>query len=161
MLRRPSAVAALSAALLLVPGAGAQNAPATQAPSPLETPRLTNGGGFLQRYKPRELPPVNLANTNRMDALMRGGIIYLSLQDAIALSLENNLDIEVQRYGPLLADANVLRAQAGGFAREVLPPASRVDLPARPANRLPARRPGFRAVPPPRRVAFRAPAAPC
>ena len=38
------------------------------------------------------------------------------MQDAIALALENNLDIEVQRYDSQIADANLLHAQAGGFA---------------------------------------------
>src|SRR5581483_10304214 len=38
---------------------------------------------------------------------------------AIALALENNIDIEIQRYGPQIADANVLLAEAGGFARGV------------------------------------------
>ena len=35
-----------------------------------------------------------------MEALLRAGRLYLSLQDAVALALENNLDIELQRYGP-------------------------------------------------------------
>ena len=41
------------------------------------------------------------------------------MQDAIALALENNLDIEIQRYGPQIADTQVLRAKAGGFAQGV------------------------------------------
>ncbi len=41
------------------------------------------------------------------------------MQDTIALALENNLDIAIQRYGPQLADAALLSAQAGGFARGV------------------------------------------
>lgn len=43
----------------------------------------------------------------------------LSLQDAIALALENNLDIAVQRYGTQIADASILRSKAGGFLRGV------------------------------------------
>jgi outer membrane protein TolC len=70
-------------------------------------------------YRPRDIAPVNLGNSGRLDALLRAGRLYLSLQDAIALALENNLDIEIQRYGPQLADASVQRAQAGGFARGV------------------------------------------
>ncbi|HEV3330564.1 MAG TPA: TolC family protein [Bryobacteraceae bacterium] len=50
---------------------------------------------------------------------MRAGTIYLSLQDAIALALENNLDIEVQRYDSQIADAGLLHAQSGGFASPV------------------------------------------
>ncbi len=44
-----------------------------------------------------------LANTPRLESLVRGGNLYLSVQDVIALVLENNLDIEIQRYGPWLA----------------------------------------------------------
>jgi len=44
------------------------------------------------------VPPVNVSNTSRIDALLRAGNLYLSLSDAIALALENNLDVEIQRY---------------------------------------------------------------
>ena len=46
-------------------------------------------------YRPRHLGEPNLANSARIDAVMRGGKIYLSLNDAIALALENNLDIAI------------------------------------------------------------------
>jgi len=45
--------------------------------------------------------------------------LYLSAQDVIALALENNLDIEIQRYGPLLTKEVSLRAQGGGLLRDV------------------------------------------
>ena len=76
---------------------------------------------FLSRvtnpYRPREVGPVNLSNSNRLERLVRAGILYLSLQDTIALALENNLDIELQRYGAQIADASLLRAKAGGLLR--------------------------------------------
>ena len=50
---------------------------------------------------------------------MRAGIIYLSLRDAIALALENNLDIETARFNPRLSDANLLRVSAGQLLRNV------------------------------------------
>ncbi len=50
---------------------------------------------------------------------MRAGNLYLSAQDVIALALENNLDIEIQRYGPLLTREVTLRAQGGGLLRSV------------------------------------------
>ncbi len=50
---------------------------------------------------------------------MRAGNLYLSAQDAVALAIENNLDVEVQRYGPLLAQEVLKRAQAGGALRSV------------------------------------------
>ena len=55
----------------------------------------------------------------RLDKLMRAGNIYLSLRDAIALALENNLDLESARYNPKLAEANLLRAKAGALLRNV------------------------------------------
>jgi outer membrane protein TolC len=64
-------------------------------------------------YEPKEMPPVNVSSTQRLVSLLRGGKLYLSLQDAIALALENNIDIEVERYLYPLAEADLLRAQAG------------------------------------------------
>jgi outer membrane protein len=64
-------------------------------------------------YTARHLPPPNLANTPRMDSLMHDGKLYLSVDDAIALALENNLDIAIARYNLNIADTDVLRAQAG------------------------------------------------
>lgn len=64
-------------------------------------------------YIPRRLPPPNLANTPRIDTLMRDGKLYLSLNDALALALENNLDISIARYNLNIADTDVLRAKAG------------------------------------------------
>jgi outer membrane protein TolC len=70
-------------------------------------------------YTPRQVPPINTTNTNRIEQLLRAGNLYLSLQDTIALALENNLDIAIQRYNPQIADANVMLAEAGGIARGV------------------------------------------
>jgi len=76
--------------------------------------RESRGNPLLAPYRAREEAPVNLANSNRLEALLKAGQLYLSLQDAIALALENNLDIELQRYGPRIAKADLLRARAGG-----------------------------------------------
>ncbi len=67
----------------------------------------------LGPYTPRQLPPPNLANTPRIDDLMHEGKLYLSINNAIALALENNLDLAIQRYNLNIADTDVLRAQAG------------------------------------------------
>src|SRR6202162_2986816 len=64
-------------------------------------------------YTARHLSAPNLANTARIDALMHDGKLYLSLNDAIALALENNLDIAIARYNLNIADTDVLRARAG------------------------------------------------
>src|SRR5712691_7726259 len=97
--------------LLIIPPIGAQTAGVV----------TEQQQGFLSRitspYRRREVAPVNLANSGRLEALLRAGRLYLSLQDTIALALENNLDIELQRYGAQVADAGILRAQAGGLLR--------------------------------------------
>jgi len=73
----------------------------------------------LVPYKPKQVPPISLTNSSRLDALMRAGDLYLSIRDAIALTLENNLDLDLQRYGEQIAENNLLHAQAGGFASPV------------------------------------------
>jgi len=70
-------------------------------------------------YQPRSVPPINLANTSRIGSLTRNGNLYLTSRDVVALALENNIDIEVQRYGPLLAREVLRRAQGGGALRSV------------------------------------------
>jgi len=67
----------------------------------------------LAPYKPRYLPPPNLNNTPRIEQIMQNGKILLSIDDAVALALENNLDIGIARYNLNIADTDVLRAKAG------------------------------------------------
>jgi outer membrane protein len=64
-------------------------------------------------YKPEEVPPPNLANTPRIDQLVRDGKLYLSMDDAVALALENNLDIAIARYNMGIADTEILRSKGG------------------------------------------------
>src|ERR1039458_7315815 len=110
------AVAVVLCALLAVPGV----APVAQAQSAIRIYPAQGPGGFLTRpYRVRYVPPVNLANTPRIDSLIRAGNLYLSAQDVVALVLENNIDIEVQRYGPLLQREVLRRAEAGGLLRNV------------------------------------------
>jgi outer membrane protein len=68
---------------------------------------------FWKSYEPQEVPQPNLANTPRIDSLMHDGKIYLSIDDAVALTLENNLDIYIARYNLNIADTDYLRAKAG------------------------------------------------
>jgi outer membrane protein len=74
---------------------------------------------LLRPYLPSSVPPVRLINSSRLHELIRGGKLYLTVQDAIAVAIENNLDLEVDRYGPLSAEWNLKRAQAGGPLRGV------------------------------------------
>ena len=70
-------------------------------------------------YTARHIGPPNLANTARIDQLMHDGKLYLSLNDAIALALENNLDIAIARYNLNIADTDLLRARAGAHRSSV------------------------------------------
>jgi outer membrane protein TolC len=76
-------------------------------------------GWLTHPYRQRYVPPINLTNSDRLEALVRAGNLYLSAQDVIALALENNLDIEIQRYGPLLNKEVTRRAEGGGLLRAV------------------------------------------
>jgi len=69
---------------------------------------------LLQPYSPQQIPETNLANSPRIDSLMHDGKVHLSIDDAIALALENNLDLEIARYNLNIADADLLRAKSGG-----------------------------------------------
>jgi outer membrane protein len=99
-------------------------APSTQAtPAPAAPPQpvllkdySTPRSAFphvLQPYMPQELAEPNLGNSPRIDALMRDGKVYLSIDDAIALALENNLDLDIARYNLNIAQADLLRAKSG------------------------------------------------
>ena len=68
-------------------------------------------------FEKRIIAPAKLSNSPRLEQLVRAGNLYLSAQDVIALALENNLDIAVQRYGPYLSREVLRRAEAGGLLR--------------------------------------------
>jgi len=69
---------------------------------------------FLRPYQSQDLPQSNFGNSPRIDSLLHDGRIYLSIDDAVALALENNLDLEISRYNLNIADADLLRAKSGG-----------------------------------------------
>jgi len=66
-------------------------------------------------FRTQFVNPGTLSNSPRLEQLIQSGKLNLSLQDAIALALENSMDIVVQRYNPWMADAGILRTKAGGF----------------------------------------------
>lgn len=71
---------------------------------------------FLAPYEGRTLPPPSLSNSPRINQLIHDGKLMLSLNDAIALALENNLDLAIARYNLDIADTDVLRTKAGAQA---------------------------------------------
>lgn len=68
-------------------------------------------------YKEMSLPNPVLVNSPRLKSLIHDGKLELSLADALALTLENNLDIVVQRYVVPFAQTDVLRTKSGQAGR--------------------------------------------
>jgi outer membrane protein len=64
-------------------------------------------------YTSRQAASPNLANTPRIGQLLRDGKLYISINDAVALALENNLDLAIARYNLNIADTDIWRAKAG------------------------------------------------
>ena len=87
-----------------------------RTPSNLAMPHSNNP---IKAYAPSTVAKPDLANSNRLQQLIRDGKLYISLQDAIDLALENNLDLAIARYNLPIADTDILRTKAGGFFRGV------------------------------------------
>lgn len=87
--------------------------PLALAQAPIEPVRPA-GSVVYRPYLPATVPPISLANSGRLATLIRAGKLYLTAQDAIALALENNIDVAVARYTPFDLEWRVERAQAGG-----------------------------------------------
>ena len=125
----------LLAAVLIGSLAGAPLAP-VQAQDPAAKPQTAAQGGvpislgvskydysrppsafpnIINPYRMQAVAPGVLANSPRLEQLIHNGKLELSLQDAIALALENSMDIVVQRYSPWIADVSLLKTRAGGF----------------------------------------------
>ena len=133
--RRVVLTAALAAGFTCVRSLQAQEAPSAPAPQqPTSTAPAARGETFggidytkgssllhnpIAQYKAKHVPEPNLSNSPRVDQLMRDGRIMLSMSDAIALALENNLDLAIARYNLPIADTDILRAKAGQGLRGV------------------------------------------
>jgi outer membrane protein len=72
---------------------------------------------IIAPYKPTTVPEPVLINSPRIEQMIQDGKLRISLQDAIDLALQNNLDIAIQSYAPWLAEANILRTMGGGASR--------------------------------------------
>ncbi|MGB6430386.1 MAG: TolC family protein, partial [Candidatus Acidiferrales bacterium] len=119
------------------PGAPVAAPPAapepTQPPAPIPDrtylearPDFTHGRSafpdLFGPYMPRQVDEPKLTNSQQLVQMIQDGKIELSLQDCIALALENNLDIAIQRYNPWIAETQVLAAKGGRtFAMGDLP----------------------------------------
>jgi outer membrane protein TolC len=134
-IRRSAKSALLGTLVMAASAVAAQDAPATPAPqSPATTAQAARGETFgnydfnkgqgllpnpLRQYKSHHVPAPNVSNSPRIDSILRDGNIYLSISDAIALALENNLDLAIARYNLPIADTDILRAKAGSGLRGV------------------------------------------
>jgi outer membrane protein len=122
LLAFPAAAQQSNTALSLQPGAaqagGQPGAPVSNAPLPQPThvdyskpaPLLPNP---FARYIPRDVPLPSFTNAPRIEQLIQNGKLLLSLNDAIAIALADNLDIAVARYNLPIADTDILRTKAG------------------------------------------------
>ncbi len=132
--RLHSALRPVIAILLVISAAAAQETPASTQTQPnaaampaapqsaTSTPRYLSTDytkprsqfpNVIAPYKPATIPPPNLSNSSRIDSLIQNGKIMLSINDAVALALENNLDLVLARYNLNIADTDILRAKAG------------------------------------------------
>nr|WP_183792074.1 TolC family protein [Edaphobacter lichenicola] len=69
-------------------------------------------------YTAIQVPTFQMGNTT-LGSLLRDGKIYLSLADAVTLTLQNNYDIAIARVNLDIADTDLLRARAGSALRGV------------------------------------------
>jgi outer membrane protein len=81
----------------------------------------SNSSGFFPDifhiYQEKSVPEFRLENSPRIENLIQGGSLNLTLSDALALALENNLDVAVQRYIPEYSQTDLLRSEAGQSPR--------------------------------------------
>ncbi|HEY6938154.1 MAG TPA: TolC family protein [Terriglobales bacterium] len=105
-----SLIAALAMAALAAPAAAQQTAAQQNLNYQSGRSYLPNP---LAPYSPRHVAPPSFANSARIDTLLKNGQLMLSLDDAIAMALENNLDIAIARYNLPISDTDVLRAKSG------------------------------------------------
>jgi len=74
-------------------------------------------GHFLAPYRQTPIPPISLENSPRLKDLIHDGKLEISMADALALAIENNLDIAVERQVVPMSQTDVLRAASGSAAR--------------------------------------------
>jgi outer membrane protein len=124
---RPALLLTVLATSICLPSSlRAQNVPSAPAPQTAPAPALAQPvhlqdyskprspfPHILQPYQSQEVAQPNQGNSPRIDSLMHDGKIYLSIDDAVALTLENNLDLDIARYNLNIADTDYLRAKSG------------------------------------------------
>ncbi len=109
-----------------VPGISAStpSVPSTALGTPPLLPLRSSPTGFsptrfIGPYRAPKVPGLFGGNGDRLRALVRGGKLFLTARDTIALAIENNLDVEIERYNLVLADTDRRRAAGGGTLRGI------------------------------------------
>lgn len=111
-----------------VQNGGQQGASSPNAPEPKNLPQPTDMDysrpapllpNPFARYIPRDVPPPSFTNAPKIEQLIQNGKLMLSLNDAVAIALADNLDIAVARYNLPIADTDILLTKAGGAPRGV------------------------------------------
>jgi outer membrane protein len=92
-------------------------APAIPVTLELSKHNFSNGPrafpNLINPYRPVQIEEPVMQNSPRIEQLIHDGKLELALQDAVELSLENSVDIAVQRYYPWIADLSILKAKSG------------------------------------------------
>ncbi len=114
----PATAATAAAPLSLAQQMQQQQQPAFAPQQPFHV-ELPHSRKPLSPYMPSDVAPLNLSNSPRLDNLIREGKLYISLQDAIALAIENNLDLASFRYNFPIAQTDYQRTRAGGQVQGV------------------------------------------
>jgi outer membrane protein len=94
-------------------------AAAQQSQTPVVSYQPGAIGWLTGPYRQPSVSVPGFNNAPRLRGLIRAGNIYLSLSDAIALAIENNLDIELDRYAFPLASSELERTKGGGLLRGI------------------------------------------
>jgi len=103
------------AAALQPPALGNPRSTDRQRPTGLN-PRLF---GFIGPFRAPSVPALFPGAAARFNTLVHDDKLFLTLHDAIALTIENNLDVEIERFNLQLSDTDLLRARGGGFLRGI------------------------------------------
>jgi len=74
-------------------------------------------GHFTAPYRQQPIPPISLENSPRLKDLIRDGKLQISMADALALAIEDNLEIAVERQVVPMSQTDVLRSSSGSAAR--------------------------------------------
>jgi outer membrane protein TolC len=101
------------------PGVPAQDTGTPFIEPERSAPRGLDARFFFGPYHRAFVPPLFPGDGDRLRSLVRDGKLYLTAHDAIALAIENNLDVEIERYNLILADTDSRRAAGGGNLRGI------------------------------------------